>query len=365
VREARARYRQTCLSRRSQHEARELEDEEPPVEAAATEQGDVREEEAEVGQAARVPQHAVGDELDEVERAGGPERAAGEEVPPRARDRPDLAAVLVFLLGRGLLHRDRLGVVHGAEPCLLHEVREAEVVAELRVVLDVGLAPHRVDRPVARRDRAAGGLLLAHPDLEAPVEPFEVRPLGRLEAKPTTDVPHLGIRERAHERPQRIRPPLSVRVRERDRVARRLADRTVLRGDLPLARAAEEAHARLPRGDLLDDRVRAVGRAVGGDDDLQELGRVVELEKVLDTAPDDVLLIVCGHDDGHRRRHGVARHRARAQPREHAHRGRISGVRPGESAERPPEDGPDDHAGDCRATVEPLYRPTSSRTSAR
>jgi len=55
-------------------------------------------------------------------------------------------------------------------------------------------------------------------------------------------------------------------------------------------------NARLPRGDLLDDLVAAVGRAVGGDDQLELFRRIVELEQILDAAADDRVLVVSRDD---------------------------------------------------------------------
>ena len=122
------------------------------------------------------------DELGEVERPRRTaEGAPREDVAECPRDRPHLAAVLVLGLGGRLLggHRGRL--VDRAPAHLLHEVREPEVVAELRVVLDVCLSLDRVDRAVPGGDRARGRLLLAHPHLVAPVRALHVRAVRALE----------------------------------------------------------------------------------------------------------------------------------------------------------------------------------------
>jgi hypothetical protein len=66
----------------------------------------------------------------------------------------------------------------------------------------------------------------------------------------------------------------------------------MLRRHLSLARALEQAHARLPRRDRADDRIGSIRRTVGGDDNLEPIGRVVELEQVLETPTDDRLLVV-------------------------------------------------------------------------
>jgi len=72
----------------------------------------------------------------------------------------------------------------------------------------------------------------------------------------------LGIGERADELAQRVRRPLGRGVGEGEDVRVRLADRPILRGDLPAALAPQQANAGLARGNLLDDLVRAVGRSI-------------------------------------------------------------------------------------------------------
>ena len=67
---------------------------------------------------------------------------------------------------------------------------KAEVVAER--VLDVVAAPHRVDGAVAAGDRAKSRLLLALPELVAPVRALAVRPVGLLELEASADVGDLG-----------------------------------------------------------------------------------------------------------------------------------------------------------------------------
>ena len=185
------------------------------------------------------------DELGHVQRPRRAEHPPAEEMTPGARVHAHLPPVLVLRLARRLLDRDRLGVVHRAPASLLHQVREAEVVPELGVVLDVRLAAHRVDRAVPGGDRARERLLLAHPDLVAPVETLQVRAVGALEPKLAAHVADLRVGEAADELAKRIRLPLGVGVGECEHVARRLADGAVLRGHLPFARAAEEPHARL------------------------------------------------------------------------------------------------------------------------
>ena len=170
-----------------------------------------------------------------------------------------------------------------------------------RVDLDVVTPVERIDRAVAAGDRAEVRLLLAQPELEAPVEALAVRAGRVLEPEPAADVGDLGVGEIGHEVPERIRCPRGVRVREGDHVAGRLADRAVLSGDLPAARAVEQADARLAGGDGLDELVRPVGRRVGGDDDLQAIRRVVERQQVVEPPLDHGLLVVGGDDDADRR----------------------------------------------------------------
>ena len=310
-----------------------------------------------------VAKHAVRDELRLIERAGRAEGATREDVAERARDRPHLAAVLVLGLGGGLLDRDRRRLVDGAPAHLLHEVREAEVVAEPRVVLDVRVPRHRVDRAVPGGDRARGRLLLAHPHLVAPVDPFHVRAVGALEPQLPADVADLGVGQVPGECAQGIGPPLAVRVGEREDLARGLADRAMLRSDLPLARALQELDAGILRCDLADERIGEVGRAVRRDDDLELLLRVVERERVLD-APADHRLLVVGRDDERDRRRSVGlADRPGPDAREDAHRERIAGVRPGEGTERAPERRPRDHAASISRTSA-RYRSIATTRSA-
>ncbi len=103
----------------------------------------------------RAAYYPVRDELRRVQRTGRAKGAPGEDVAERAGDRPHLAACTRSSgFGRRLLGRYRLGLVHGAPPALHHQVREAKVVAEARIDLDVVRAAHRVDRAVAAGDRA-------------------------------------------------------------------------------------------------------------------------------------------------------------------------------------------------------------------
>jgi hypothetical protein len=95
--------------------------------------------------------------------------------------------------------------------------------------------------------------------------------------------------------------PKRIRVGEGDDLSRRLADTSILRGDLASALAADELDARVLRGQPSDDLVRRVGRGVGGDDDLDQLTGIVEVEQVPHAALDHVALVVGRDDDTHRR----------------------------------------------------------------
>ena len=104
----------------------------------------------------------------------------------------------------------------------------------------------------------------------------------------------------------------------------------------------DQPHA---RREALDELVRAVGRSVGGDDELELLGGIVEREQVLEPPLDHGLLVVGGDDHRHRRLDRLGSHRPRPHAREQADDERVERVRPDERAEREPEDDLDrDHA---------------------
>jgi len=84
---------------------------------------------------------------------------------------------------------------------------------------------------------------------------------------------------------------------------------------------------------LLHDCVRTVGRTVRGDDDLEALEWVVELEKILEAAADHVLLVVGGDDERDGRRHVLLSHRPGPHACENTHRSGVAGMRPGQRAE--------------------------------
>ena len=294
------------------------------------------------------------DDLDEVAGRQAAEHRAAQRDLPAVLEHAHLAPVLGLVRRRRLLEGVRLRLVDGALALLHHPVREREVVAPARVDLDVVGALERVDRAVAAGDRAEPRLGVAQLHLVAPVGALTVRAGGVLEPQLAADVGDLRVGEVRDELPERVGRPGRVAVGEGDDVGGRLPHGPVLRRDLAAARALEQLHARLPRRDRRDELVRAVARRVGGDHDLELLGRVVELEQVLEPALDHRLLVVGGDDHGHRRlRRGVPAHAPRPRSRSELRRRRIGDVRPRERSQRAPEQSLQQH----RSSVRPLERP--------
>ena len=120
-----------------------------------------------------------------------------------------------------------------------------------------------------------------------------MRPVGGLEPELTADVGDVRVGEVRDEVPQRVGRPAS-RSRPRTRRRRSIVSPhgPVLGGDLAAARAVEQLDPRLAGRDRLDELVRAVGRGVRGDDDLELLGGIVEREQVLEPPLDHRLLVV-------------------------------------------------------------------------
>ena len=115
------------------------------------------------------------------------------------------------------------------------------------------------------------------------------------EAHLAAGVAHAGVGgESADERASGAGLPQCVRVGERDDLPVRLAHGGVLRADLA---AAGELQDEIGTGVSrpLRRRVRA---AVARDDQLKQLARVVERERVLDLGGDHRLLVVGGDDQG-------------------------------------------------------------------
>ena len=139
-------------------------------------------------------------------------------------------------------------------------------MSEARIDLDVVVTAHRVDRAVAAGDRVETRLVCAQRELVAPVDAFLVAPVVRLDVQPAADVGDVRIGEVADELAKCIGLPGAVRVGERDDLGVRVAHGAVLRGDLAAALVADHARAGR-RSELL----RAVGRGVRGDDELELL----------------------------------------------------------------------------------------------
>jgi len=90
---------------------------------------------------------------------------------------------------------------------------------------------------------------------------------------------------------------------------------------------------------------------------LEPVRRVVEREQVLDPAPDDVLLVVSGHDDRDGGRHVVLANRPGAPAGERGRGERIARVRPGEGARTQPEEGSEHERHPTRAGANGPRRP--------
>ena len=126
------------------------------------------------------------------------------------------------------------------------------------------------------RDSAA-----PHRHLVAPVETLPVRAVRRLEPQLPADVGHRGSAKGRTSRRSASGAQVALASEKATISELGLAHRAVLRRDLAAARVAD--HARAGR---LGELVGAVGRGVGGDDDLEPVARIVEREQVRDAALD-------------------------------------------------------------------------------
>ena len=155
------------------------------------------------------------------------------------------------------------------------------------------LAAHGVDLPFCGRH--APGAAHEHPEqtlarcrsatpgLRSGVVP----PLAR---DPTDG----GIGERHDDVCERVLRELGVGIREDENLAARRLRRERDRSVLPNPREREEPHA---SAELGHEVVRAVVGPVGGDDDLDALGGIVQCEGVLELLDDDRGFVVRGDDD--------------------------------------------------------------------
>ena len=114
------------------------------------------------------------------------------------------------------------------------------------------------------------------------------------------------------------------------------------------ARSARRCAASLPcRSGARTSRTRSphartmasvpIGRAVGGDDDLERVGRVVLDQRVLELLGDPRLLVVCGDHERHARRDGSLPHRTLPNEADRHQRARIAGVRVERERDEAPE----------------------------
>ena len=306
---------------------------------------EVRAEQDEMEHAASVAQHAVRQDLHQVERRQVAQHPPAQRDQPAVLEHAYLAPVLGLDVRRRLLERKRLRLEDCAAAALHHQVRQREIVAEARVDLDVVASPHRVDRTVPARHRAEPRLALAQLQLVAPVGALLVRAFRGFEPQLAAHVRDVGVREVAHEPAQGERRPHGVGIGECDHVTARLANREVLSRDLASPWRAEQPDARLVLRDTRDGVVGRIGRRVGRDDDLELVGRVVELEQVLEPAFDHALLVVRRNDHGHGRELAALTDGARAQARGERGGGGVPDMGPRKRAERRPEEQlHDDHS---------------------
>ena len=199
-----------------------------------------------------------------------------------------------------------------AGPRLREQEGEREVVAAGRGQRDVVGAADRVDAAVAGGDPAEARLELAHAHLEAPVGALLVVALGVEEDEPgrRRSRPRRSSKA-ATRRAQGVGLPARVRVAEGDDLpATRARPRRSAAAILPPRGRSRTRSAPAPAREL----DRAVAGAVGGDDHLEQLARVVERERVRDLGRDHLLLVEGRDDQRDARQPLLARARSRAQP---------------------------------------------------
>jgi hypothetical protein len=158
----------------------------------------------------------------------------------------------------------------------------------------VGGGADRVDGAVAGGDPGERRLPLADRHLVAPVGPLEVSPLGVGEADLAADVTDVGVGEGLDQVAQRVGRPEAVGVREGEELARGPLGGGVLGGDLAAPGQVEHEVGAGGTGPF----DRRVAGAVGGDDHLEQIARIVERERVGDLRRDHLLLVVGGNDQG-------------------------------------------------------------------
>ena len=132
------------------------------------------------------------------------------------------------------------------------------------------------------------------------------------------DAADLGIGESRGDVEQGLSGQLCVGVGEDEYLPRGGLPGRRKRAVLARPREWEQANAVAER---LDELVGAVGRAIRGDDDVDQPARILERQSVLELLEDDPRLVVCGHDHGDRGERASLRQRSvpRQSPEEHEH----------------------------------------------
>ena len=205
-----------------------------------------------------------------------------------------------------------------------------------RLQLLVERSADRVDGAVGGGLRVDGALVGAHPHLVAPVDPLLVRAVvGVDQLHLAGDHAHLGVGVRPDDAAHRVGVPDGVGVAHADDLAGRLPGRPVERRHLAAARADQQLHTAV--GVALDDLVGAVARRVGRDDDLHQLPRVVQRQRVVQLALDHRLLVVGGDQERHRRQDVRSGNGTRPHAREQGDEQRVADVRPDDRPEAHPE----------------------------
>ena len=188
---------------------------------------------------------------------------------------------------------DGLGLVHAAPPGRdnlqgIQEVVDAVVGQGLPEV-----TADRVDGPIAADAGADGGLETLELHLVVPVRALAL--IGG--AIGVAEIPgfaghtsHVGIGEVAHQLANGVGFVDGVGIREHDDLAGQPRQRGIEAGRLaaPLGHALQSHPTRLV---ALHDGIRAVIRGIRDDDDLQQVGGIVEGERVVDLRGDDVGLV--------------------------------------------------------------------------
>ena len=116
-----------------------------------------------------------------------------------------------------------------------------------------------------------------------------------LVAEVASDCADLRIREGRDQRPQRVGSEERIRIREDDDLARRALERGIERLILAVTREVQDLDARIGEGAGAIDR--GIARSVRGDDDLDPVGRIVELAEVLELLANHGLLVMGREDD--------------------------------------------------------------------